>query len=272
MLIEISCPNFITEKHPTGKVFFHPGLNVVLGSKYGANSIGKSTMLLIIDFAFGGSSYLESDAIKELGNHEISFTFRFMNHDFRFSRSTENPDIIHCHKSNGHIQNVSKDEYTQWLCHNYKMDYPGVAFRNTISRFFIIYKKSKINEIRPLNIRESESNAEAINVLLCLFNHHEEIKPYQERLTDAKSQYTAFKSAQKYKFISSKITKATDYNIAQSGLAKLRQEKENLTASNNSVVDTAEVLKANQTNELRRQLRDTRKKLEQKRLTSILLI
>lgn len=75
MLIEISCSKFKTPKHPKEAISFHPGLNVVLGNKNGANSIGKSTMLLIIDFAFGGSSYVKSDAVIELGNHEIFWLF-----------------------------------------------------------------------------------------------------------------------------------------------------------------------------------------------------
>ena len=83
MLIEISCSKFKTKKHPTEYIYFHPGLNVVLGNKNGANSIGKSTMLLIIDFVFGGSSYLKSDAVTELGDHEIFFTFRFANQDYK---------------------------------------------------------------------------------------------------------------------------------------------------------------------------------------------
>ena len=33
MLIEISCSKFKTPKHPEETINFHPGLNVVLGSK-----------------------------------------------------------------------------------------------------------------------------------------------------------------------------------------------------------------------------------------------
>lgn len=139
MLIEISCSKFKTPKHPEETINFHPGLNVILGSKNGANSIGKSTMLMIIDFAFGGSSYVKSDAVIELGNHEIFFTFRFSNQDYRFSRDTTNPDVIREHPSKDIFKEIHLTEYTQWLCHQYKMDFPGVSFRNTISRFFRIY-------------------------------------------------------------------------------------------------------------------------------------
>ncbi|WP_444707331.1 DUF2326 domain-containing protein [Megasphaera elsdenii] len=265
MLIEISCSKFKTPKHPTEVISFHPGLNVVLGNKNGANSIGKSTMLMIIDFAFGGSSYVKSDAVIELGNHEIFFTFRFSNQDYRFSRDTANPDVIREHLSKDIFKEIHLPEYTQWLCHQYKMDYPGVSFRNTISRFFRIYKKSKIDEMQPLKIRESENNTAAINVLLCLFNHHNEISYFQNQLKSAKDKHSAFRTAQKYNFIASAITRQKEYEEAQSKLAELRQEKEDLAFSNNSSVDRKEVKKANQINELKRYLRDARKKLEQKK-------
>lgn len=53
MLKEIYCELLKTKNRPSGKITFHNGLNVVLGSNVGTTSIGKSTSLLIIDFIFG---------------------------------------------------------------------------------------------------------------------------------------------------------------------------------------------------------------------------
>ena len=50
MLVEIKCDIF-REK----AVKFHSGFNVVLGDEKASNSIGKSNLLLIIDFVFGGN-------------------------------------------------------------------------------------------------------------------------------------------------------------------------------------------------------------------------
>ena len=58
MLREIYCEEF-HQKHIT----FHDGLNVVLGSPKADNSIGKSTLMLIVDFAFGGDTYVEASDI-----------------------------------------------------------------------------------------------------------------------------------------------------------------------------------------------------------------
>ncbi|XKW97888.1 hypothetical protein R8G64_05205 [Tenacibaculum maritimum] len=54
MLKEINCKHFI--KNP---LIFSNGLNTILGDNYSTNSIGKSTLLMIIDFVFGGGSYRE---------------------------------------------------------------------------------------------------------------------------------------------------------------------------------------------------------------------
>lgn len=64
MLYEIVCDKFKTKK-----VLFNSGLNTVLGTNEGDNSIGKSSFLLIVDFVFGGTTYAKSeDIIKILGN------------------------------------------------------------------------------------------------------------------------------------------------------------------------------------------------------------
>ena len=71
MLIEIKCDKF--KEQPQG---FSSGLNVIVGSDDGGNSIGKSTFLMIIDFVFGGSDYLEKsiDVHKNIG--ELSRGYR----------------------------------------------------------------------------------------------------------------------------------------------------------------------------------------------------
>ena len=53
------CDKFINHGIPRGRISLHAGLNTVMGSSNGSNSIGKSTFLMIIDFAFGGDDYVE---------------------------------------------------------------------------------------------------------------------------------------------------------------------------------------------------------------------
>ena len=61
MLVEIYCNKFKTggkdgEVRPVIK--FHKGLNAIIGDDNRSNSIGKSTLLMIIDFVFGGDDYI----------------------------------------------------------------------------------------------------------------------------------------------------------------------------------------------------------------------
>lgn len=58
MLKEIRCDLFKESGKLRPSIIFNKGLNIILGSVPGkAGSIGKSTMLLIIDFVFGGNTY-----------------------------------------------------------------------------------------------------------------------------------------------------------------------------------------------------------------------
>lgn len=62
MLVEIYCDKFKTGGKD-GKIRpaikFHKGLNAVMGDSNRSNSIGKSTLLMIIDFVFGGEDYIQ---------------------------------------------------------------------------------------------------------------------------------------------------------------------------------------------------------------------
>ena len=92
MLIEVRC-----DKFRSGAISFHTGLNVVLGDERATNSIGKTTLLMILDYAFGGNSFVEhnSDAVNELGEHEYYFTFRFDGESYIFRRGTYRPDLVY---------------------------------------------------------------------------------------------------------------------------------------------------------------------------------
>lgn len=83
MLCEIRCKKFHQER-----IEFSSGLNVILGTNAGDNSIGKSTFMLIIDYVFGGNTYSDAvDILKNVGEHDICFKFKFANAEFNFARS-----------------------------------------------------------------------------------------------------------------------------------------------------------------------------------------
>ena len=74
MLVEICCDEFKINNEVRPPIRFHRGLNAVLGDDSGSNSIGKSTLFMIIDFVFGGSDYItkQKDVHQEIGGHTIN--------------------------------------------------------------------------------------------------------------------------------------------------------------------------------------------------------
>lgn len=266
MLKEIYCDLLKTETRPSGKIDFHNGLNVILGSKVGTTSIGKSTALLIIDFVFGGNTYSKSDAVKELGNHTIYFTFNFNGTDYRFARSTNSSaDIAVLDSNNNMTGTKTKEEFSKWLAEQYHLNYEGLKFRQTISRFFRIYGKNNYSELRPLQTRGgTESQKEAIKVLVALFNRYEEIKAFEKQISDADERISAFRQARKYEFIPSAVDGTKKYEENLAIIASLKSEKEKLEATNNSGITSDDVEKANEINNLKLLLRDARVRLQQK--------
>ena len=73
MLKKISCNIFLQKE-----IVFHEGLNAIVGDDIASNSIGKSTMLMIIDFVFGGDDYISKnhDVVDNLGHHDFRFVFK----------------------------------------------------------------------------------------------------------------------------------------------------------------------------------------------------
>jgi uncharacterized protein YydD (DUF2326 family) len=114
MLLEIRCEHFNQKC-----IEFHPGLNVILGDSKASNSIGKTTLLSIIDFIFGGKTYLEHNtgSLEIYGLHSFSFKFLFKNTEYFFTMNTNREKVYKCN-SKYEILNqepLSIDEYLDFL-------------------------------------------------------------------------------------------------------------------------------------------------------------
>ena len=95
MLVEVRCDKFISNGKVREPIRFHAGLNVVLGDDNGSNSIGKSTFLMILDFVFGGTDYIQKcvDVQENVKEHTICFAFDFGGADIDQSQITECSEI-----------------------------------------------------------------------------------------------------------------------------------------------------------------------------------
>lgn len=190
MLLEIFCDRFADKK-----ITFKEGLNVVLGTDLGDNGIGKSSLLLIIDFILGGNTFIKFGAstIKELGHHEYDATFLFPKEKFYIKRQTDIPDNIHfCDESFKILQTIDIKDYREWLKRQYIPDLEDISFRDFISLFSRIWGKDNIKDPKqPLQNAIKEPLSKGVTRLIRLFNEYKNIRA----LEDEKEQKTTEKDA-----------------------------------------------------------------------------
>lgn len=204
MLYEIVCDKFKKER-----IEFHTSLNTVLGTNSGDNSIGKSTFLMIVDFVFGGSTYNKStDIIRNVGHHDIKFSFIFGEKQYWFIRNTlESNDVWHCDNSYNKLKSISLNQYCAWLNQEYDLSLPFLSFRDAVGRYIRVYGKENLNEKFPLHVVKDEKAKKASYALLKLFDLYAPVHELKEIFERSKDELSVYKKAQKYKFILN-ITKA----------------------------------------------------------------
>lgn len=234
MLIELSSPVFMENGAVRPKIRFKPGLNIVLGKTDGENSIGKSTSLLAIDFAFGGDTYAnKNDAIRHINDHPIFFAFRFGGQKYYFSRHTGSAETINiCNEQYETTGNTySKSEFVTWLKEMYAIDFEELSFRETVSSFFRIAGKENIDVLHPLQGIRGAGMEKSIRVLVKLFDRYKDIKEYSNRLEEQSKKLTTYNNARKYQFISDIVDGKTQYESNLSMIQDLEMELESLTES-----------------------------------------
>ena len=193
MLIEIFC-----EKLRDKKIRFSQSLNVILGDDNATNSIGKSSLLMVIDFAFGGRSLLEhnTDIIEELGDHDYFFTFKFDGEDYVFRRGTYRPDLVYkCDKDYGVLDPIDNTEYTAFLNAAYAIDAEDISFRTLIGLYSRVWGKDNLNVYKPLHIVQTQSPKECVNNLIKTFGKYDSIRDLVDRLKKAEDKRSALSSA-----------------------------------------------------------------------------
>ena len=193
MLIEIK-----SDKFRDKKVSFEPGLNVVLGDDNATNSIGKSSMLMVVDFAYGGSSLIDhnSDIISELGHHDYYFTFQFNDDDFRFRRGTEEPDLVYlCDEGYVIIEPIELEKYWSFLKASFAVDINNISFRALVGLYSRVWGKENLEVYKPLHTVHQQSNKECINNLIKTFDKYGSIKSLDDELKELESEKSALSKA-----------------------------------------------------------------------------
>lgn len=219
MLKEINCPEFI--KNP---ITFSNGLNTVLGDDYSTNSIGKSTLLMIIDFVFGGNSFLDknSGAINIIGDLNFKFYFEFDSVKHFYSRSTSNPELVAiCDKEYNLINEIKVNSYTSGLKEKYDLKVAS-SFRAAINPYSRIWGKDNYNVEKPILNSIKEAEKVSVENLVKLFNLYDEISKTSNEI---KSQEESKKILQGMvtKSIVPKVTK-TEFKKNEIEIERLESE------------------------------------------------
>lgn len=238
MLTEISCNKFREET-----IYFHSGLNVILGDELATNSIGKSILLLVIDFAFGGSSLFdkEPELKKHLGDHYYLFTFKFNNISYRFKRSITDKNIIyHCNDNYEQVKAWAVEDYINFLKKNYNMNSLFGSFRSLVGLYARIWGKDNLDPKKPLHYFPGQNPKEAIDNLIKLFELYDFIAEINSQLDVLKEKRKSLLSASKSDFVT-KIQK-TEYKKNQELLSSLDHQLLDLTTNIQRYICNPELL------------------------------
>ncbi len=257
MLVEIRCDKFISNGEQRPPIRFNSGLNTVLGSESGSNSIGKSTFLMIVDFAFGGDDYVlkSTDVQSNVGQHIIQFAFRFGGQMFYFSRDTiDHTHVSPCNELYQPIPDkvMSRDDFREFLFAKYAISLPHTKFRDIVGRYFRIYGRENLDEKHPLSNAKNEPPKNAIKALLKLFGVYASISDLEVAFEKSKDERDAYKKAQDFQFIPRIGKRQLQDN--EKRIAELQTELERLQVSSGNELMGLDSRQAETLAELRRKL------------------
>ncbi|MEO5607150.1 MAG: DUF2326 domain-containing protein [Polaromonas sp.] len=211
MLKKIRCIHF---SH--SEISFHSGLNVILGDDDARNSIGKSTVLMVIDFVFGGTTFLKDDAgaIRELGHHYYDFSFKFGQELSFFSRATDTSDVVYvCDDTYARLSELSLDDYKKRLKRLYRLDGLENSFRSIVNPFARIWRKGGLEPDQPFVSVPKESSAVAIGRLIDLFGRSTDVAAERKVLNEQKERRTLINNSMSASIIPKITKKRHDENI-----------------------------------------------------------
>jgi uncharacterized protein YydD (DUF2326 family) len=183
---------------------FHEGLNVVLGDNKGSNSIGKSTLLMIIDFVFGGNTYLthNKDMATKLGQHEFLYIFNFSGVDYYFIRGTEEPDKVYESNSNHEkIDDISVANFREKLKEFYMLESKHLSFRAAVSTFSRVWGKNNHDVKKPLHNASNQGFKDTVINLIKLFNRYDDISKQDQEVKTLDNKRKVLNKAGTFKLI-----------------------------------------------------------------------
>lgn len=147
----------------------------MVGADDAKNSIGKSSVLMLIDYAFGGTDFPKKcdDVTRNVEHFDIGVEFEFQKKIFSFIRKTNETNYVY---SINDQELIDLKKYNAFLKEKYLESSAEISFRACVSGFFRIYQRNNYNDQRPFDISARESWNEIKVRLLKLFGKHEGVE------------------------------------------------------------------------------------------------
>ncbi len=226
MLKEVYSTAFKTYKGEIRKpITFFPGLNVVLGTNDAANSIGKSSFLMVLDYVFAGDDYINkcSDIQDNVKGHTICFAFENDGKMSYFSRSTlDNSHVNVCNAKYVAIETITITAYRKILAEMYETGCEDQTFRGMVSTYLRIYQRDNLDEKRPIEVAKKANDLGAIDETIKLFGRYDYIKQLRKKEAEAKDLKTTLSKSMKHNLVP-KITEK-QFKINTDQLASLQKQ------------------------------------------------
>lgn len=235
MLTRLWSPAFKKDGKPRPVIDLHAGLNIVEGADEAQNSIGKSTLLQIIDFVYAGGDFLKSDAVllpQAVGHHTIYFSLHLSGKDHHFSRTTDRHGFVTRYRDPMWKQaeeELSLYDYQSFLLEQYALQQTGGTWRELVGRFSRYDERDIALLDRPLAAAAGASDTDGAKALLELFGAYDEIEHLQSRYDQVNKEVSTLNAMAKGKYSSYiKLTTKKERDTAQRELLEARIEAKQL--------------------------------------------
>ena len=232
MLVRVQCDKFVANGKKRPAIEFHEGLNAILGDEDRSNSIGKSTLLMILDFVFGGEDYVKKcqDVQENVLEHTINFTFMFDGQEYHFARNTvDYMSVTKCEKDFRPIEGADKmhiDDFRDFLAEKYAVNTEGLSWRGAMSKFIRVYKRETMDEERPLQAAKQENVKDAIKKYMQQFGKYNVVDAQIKQADKAADERDAFRKTQQYEHIrAAKNQKEYDENEEKAAELEIQEQQ-----------------------------------------------
>jgi len=260
MLYEIRCDRFMSQGKLRPPIRFHEGLNTILGGKAADNSVGKSTFMLIIDYAFGGETYKDSDAAHHLGNHVIQFAFNFVDGMHYYSRDIVNSNEVNiCDEKYNIIKTIRLDAFRGLLFKSYGLSLPCISFRDIVGRYARIHGKGNVSSTRPLESFPGESAEKGIIALEKLFNVYWKIEQYREAYNKKAELQKFYRQGKKVEFIPFSTRTQKQFKSNEKEIEQLKEELNQLVGRTDQDLSQSDLTHADEASGIKGKLTSLRR-------------